>query len=105
MWLIERRTRARRRPRASTRVALFRCPSDRLGIPEGLRSVVRTVERAVQVKIAVELRDAGIHVFSGYRIQNNGARGAYKGDIQYRERVAAGEVPERDWSLGWDLER
>jgi glutamate dehydrogenase/leucine dehydrogenase len=46
-----------------------------LGIAEDLRTVVRTAYREVQVQIPVRLRHTGIHVFSGYRVQHNGARG------------------------------
>jgi glutamate dehydrogenase (NAD(P)+) len=69
----------------------FDVAADRLGIPEGLRSVVRTAEREVQVQIPITLRD-GTHVFSGYRVQHNSARGPYKGGIRYHERVNLDEV-------------
>lgn len=70
----------------------FNVAADRLGIPEDLRTVVRTAYREVQVQIPVRLRDTGIHVFSGYRVQHNGARGPFKGGIRYHERVNLDEV-------------
>jgi glutamate dehydrogenase (NAD(P)+) len=66
--------------------------ADRLGIAEDLRTVVRTAYREVQVQIPVRLRDRGIHVFSGYRVQHNGARGPFKGGIRYHEQVNLDEV-------------
>ena len=66
----------------------FDVAADRLvGIAEDLRTVIRTAYREVQVQIPVRLRDRGIHVFSGYRVQHNGARGPFKGGIRYHERV------------------
>jgi len=54
--------------------------------------VIATAYREVQVQIPVRLRDTGIHVFSGYRVQHNGARGPFKGGIRYHERVNLDEV-------------
>ena len=39
--------------------------------------------REVQVQIPIKLSDGRTHVFSGYRVQHNGARGPYKGGIRY----------------------
>jgi len=70
----------------------FEAAADRLGIEEDLRAVVRTAYREVQVQVPVRLRDAGIHVFSGYRVQHNNARGPFKGGMRYHERVNLDEV-------------
>ena len=70
----------------------FDVAADRLGVPDDLRSVIRTAYREVQVQIPVRMRDSGIHVFSGYRVQHNGARGPFKGGIRYHEGVNLDEV-------------
>ena len=70
----------------------FDVAADRLGIAEGLQSVVRTAEREVQVQIPIKLRDGRIHVFTGYRVQHNSARGPYKGGIRYHPHVNLDEV-------------
>jgi len=49
-------------------------------------------EREVQVQIPIKLDDGQIHVFSGYRVQHNSARGPYKGGIRYHPRVDFDEV-------------
>ena len=59
----------------------FDAAADRLGIAEDLRAVIRTAYREVQVP--VRLSDGAIHVFSGYRVQHNCARGPFKGGIRY----------------------
>jgi glutamate dehydrogenase (NAD(P)+) len=46
----------------------------------------------VQVQIPVRCIDGKIHVYSGYRVQHNGARGPYKGGVRYHEEVDLDEV-------------
>ena len=70
----------------------FDMAADRLRIPDGLRRVVSMPEREVQVQIPIRLHDRQVHVFSGYRVQHNAARGPYKGGIRYHERVDLDEV-------------
>jgi glutamate dehydrogenase (NAD(P)+) len=70
----------------------FDVAADRLGIADGLRTVLATAEREVQVQIPIKLRDGQIHVFVGYRVQHNSARGPYKGGIRYHQQVDLDEV-------------
>jgi glutamate dehydrogenase (NAD(P)+) len=70
----------------------FDLAADRLGLADDLRTVIRTAYREVQVQVPVRLRDTGIHVFSGYRVQHNGSRGPFKGGIRYHEQVNLDEV-------------
>ena len=44
------------------------------------------------MQIPVKLSDGKTHVFSGYRIQHNGARGPYKGGIRFHPEVDVDEV-------------
>jgi glutamate dehydrogenase (NAD(P)+) len=66
--------------------------ADRLGIEPDLREVLRTPYREVQVQIPVRCSDGKIHVYSGYRVQHNGARGPYKGGVRYHQDVDLDEV-------------
>ncbi len=70
----------------------FDVAADRLRLADGVRRVVSVPEREVQVQIPIRLRDRQIHVFSGYRVQHNAARGPYKGGIRYHERVDLDEI-------------
>jgi glutamate dehydrogenase (NAD(P)+) len=54
--------------------------------------VLRSSYREVQVQIPVKLSDGRIHVFAGYRVQHNGARGPYKGGIRFHPEVDLDEV-------------
>jgi len=70
----------------------FDAAAERLGIPDDLRAVLNSSYREVRVQIPVRLSDGKIHVFSGYRVQHNGARGPYKGGIRYHPEVSLDEV-------------
>ena len=66
--------------------------ADRLELPDDVRVVFWTPYREVTVQIPVRLSDGNLHVFSGYRIQHNGARGPYKGGIRFHPEVDVDEV-------------
>ncbi|CAA9490635.1 MAG: NAD-specific glutamate dehydrogenase; NADP-specific glutamate dehydrogenase, partial [uncultured Solirubrobacteraceae bacterium] len=70
----------------------FDLAADRLEMAEDTRAVLRSSYREVQVQIPIRLRDGRVHVFSGYRVQHNGARGPYKGGIRFHPEVDLDEV-------------
>jgi glutamate dehydrogenase (NAD(P)+) len=70
----------------------FTRAADRLEIPDDVRAVLSSSYREVQVQIPVSLSDGKTHVFSGYRVQHNGARGPYKGGIRFHPEVDLDEV-------------
>jgi glutamate dehydrogenase (NAD(P)+) len=70
----------------------FDIAADHLGLADDLRVVFWTPYREVTVQIPVKLTDGKTHVFSGYRIQHNGARGPYKGGIRFHPEVDIDEV-------------
>jgi glutamate dehydrogenase (NAD(P)+) len=70
----------------------FEIAADKLGIPDDVRTVYWTPYREVTVQIPVRLSDGKVHVYSGYRIQHNGARGPYKGGIRFHPEVDIDEV-------------
>src|SRR5687767_13388947 len=70
----------------------FTLAADRLEIPEDVRAVLSSSYREVQVQIPASLSDGKIHVFSGFRVQHNGARGPYKGGIRFHPDVDLDEV-------------
>src|SRR5215212_3478333 len=70
----------------------FNAACDRLGLSDDLRVVFWAPYREVTVQIPVKLPDGKVHVYSGYRIQHNGARGPYKGGIRFHPEVDIDEV-------------
>src|SRR5215210_6632649 len=66
--------------------------AERLGLRDDVSTVVKTSYREVQVQIPILREDGCIHVYSGYRVQHNGARGPYKGGIRFHPEVDLDEV-------------
>ena len=70
----------------------FNVAAERLDLPDDVAAVLRSSYREVQVQVPVRLSDGKVHVFSGYRVQHNGARGPYKGGIRFHPEVDLDEV-------------
>jgi glutamate dehydrogenase (NAD(P)+) len=70
----------------------FNLAADRLELADDVRIVFWTPYREVTVQIPVKLSDGKVHVYSGFRIQHNGARGPYKGGIRFHPEVDVDEV-------------
>jgi glutamate dehydrogenase (NAD(P)+) len=66
--------------------------AERLELRDDIAAVLRCSYREVQVQVPVKLGDGRIHVFSGFRVQHNGARGPYKGGIRFHPEVDLDEV-------------
>jgi len=65
---------------------------ERLGLRDDIAAVLCSSYREVQVQIPVKLSDGKIHVFAGYRVQHNGARGPYKGGVRFHPEVDLDEI-------------
>ena len=79
----------------------FDLAADRMGLRDDIRAVMRSSYREVQVQIPVTLGDGKIHVFTGFRVQHNGARGPYKGGIRYHPAVDLDEVRALATLMTW----
>jgi glutamate dehydrogenase (NAD(P)+) len=66
--------------------------ADRLKLDDGIRSLLRRPWRELTVSVPVRMDDERIEVFSGYRVQHNGARGPYKGGVRYHPEADHDEV-------------
>jgi glutamate dehydrogenase (NAD(P)+) len=74
---------------------------EQLRLPDDLREVLRTPYREVTVQVPVRLSDGKIHVFFGYRVQHNGARGPYKGGVRYHPEVDLDAVRALAMLMTW----
>ncbi len=74
---------------------------DRLDLREDLRTVFWTPYREVTVQIPVKQADGKVHVYSGFRIQHNGARGPYKGGVRFHPEVDIDEVRALSSLMTW----
>jgi len=70
----------------------FHLAAERIGLRDDIAAVLRSSYREVLVQIPVKQSDGRIHVYSGYRVQHNGARGPYKGGIRFHPEVDLDEV-------------
>src|ERR1700731_2724447 len=64
----------------------------RLGLDEGVQTVLRSPSREIIVHIPIALDDGRLEVFTGYRVQHSIARGPAKGGIRYAPDVTLDEV-------------
>ena len=79
----------------------FDAACERIGLPDDVQEVLRTSYRETSVQIPVKLADGRIHVFQGYRVQHNGARGPYKGGLRYHPDVDLDEVRALAMLMTW----
>jgi len=70
----------------------FDLAAERTQLRDDLREVFWSPYREVSVQIPVKQADGDVHVYSGYRIQHNGARGPYKGGVRFHQEVDIDEV-------------
>src|SRR5207245_7098856 len=63
-----------------------------LKLDPGLRQVLRTPKRVLEVSIPTKMDNGQLKVFTGYRVQHNIARGPAKGGIRYHPNVTLDEV-------------
>ena len=66
--------------------------AESLGLSDGHREMLRRPWRELHVQVPVRMDDGHIEVFTGYRVQHNGARGPYKGGIRYHPEADVDEV-------------
>ena len=66
--------------------------ADRLKLADGVRELLRRPWRELTVSVPVRMDDGRIEVFTGYRIQHNGARGPYKGGVRFHPAANLDEI-------------
>ena len=70
----------------------FDIAAEYLKLDPGLRTVLRTPKRVMEVSIPVKMDNGQLKVFTGYRVQHNVARGPAKGGMRYHPNVSLDEV-------------
>src|SRR6059058_3018890 len=78
----------------SFRIAMrqFDTAAEKCGLDPGMREVLRRPRRALLLSLPVKMDDGTLHVFDGFRVQHNSARGPCKGGIRYHPAVTFDEV-------------
>lgn len=72
--------------------AMFDAAAERLELDSQVCTILKTPFREVTVAVPVRMDSGKIHVYMGYRVQHNGARGPWKGGIRYHHEVDLDEV-------------
>ena len=70
----------------------FDIAAEYLKLDQGLRQILRTPKRVLEVSIPTKMDNGQMKVFTGYRVQHNVARGPAKGGIRYHPAVTLDEV-------------
>ena len=73
-------------------VGLFEEAADGLALEEEIRLLLRMPHRELHVEVPLRRDDGSVCVFTGYRVQHNGARGPYKGGVRYHPEADLDEV-------------
>jgi glutamate dehydrogenase (NAD(P)+) len=79
----------------------FHRACERLELPDQIRDVMQTSYREIMVQLPVRLTNGETRVYSGYRVQHNGARGPYKGGVRYHPEVDLEEVRALAMLMTW----
>jgi glutamate dehydrogenase/leucine dehydrogenase len=79
----------------------FDIAAEFLKLDPGLRQVLRTPKRVLEVSIPTKMDNGQIKVFTGYRVQHNVARGPAKGGIRYHPNITLDEVKALATWMTW----
>jgi glutamate dehydrogenase (NAD(P)+) len=79
----------------------FDIAAEYLKLDQGLRQILRTPKRVLEVSIPTKMDNGQIKVFNGFRVQHNLARGPAKGGIRYHPNVTLDEVKALAMWMTW----
>ncbi|MBD0339077.1 MAG: Glu/Leu/Phe/Val dehydrogenase [Thermoleophilia bacterium] len=79
----------------------LRSVGEAFAIDENLVAVLSQCKKAVAVSIPTRMDDGSVHVFEGYRVTHNIARGPSKGGIRYHPDVTLDEVRSLAMWMTW----
>src|ERR1700752_1744905 len=70
----------------------FDMAAEYLKLDPGLRQILRTPKRVLEVSVPVKMDNGQTRVFTGFRVQHNVSRGPAKGGLRYHPNVTLDEV-------------
>ncbi len=79
----------------------FDIAADYLKLDSGMRKVLRTPKRVMEVSVPTRMDNGQVMVFTGFRVQHNIARGPAKGGIRYHPNVTLDEVKAMAAWMTW----
>jgi glutamate dehydrogenase (NAD(P)+) len=72
--------------------AFFDAGAELIRLKDEMYDVLKSSYREISVQVPVRMDSGELRVFTGYRVQHNGARGPYKGGIRYHPSADLDEV-------------
>ena len=78
----------------------FDLAAEYLKLDAGLRQILRTPKRVLEVSIPTKMDNGQVKVFTGYRVQHNVTRGPSKGGLRYHPGVTPDEVKALQSAVG-----
>lgn len=79
----------------------FDIAAEHLKLDAGLRQVLRTPKRVMEVSVPTKMDNGQVKVFPGFRVQHNVSRGPAKGGIRYHPGVTLDEVKALAMWMTW----
>jgi glutamate dehydrogenase (NAD(P)+) len=79
----------------------FDIAAEYLKLDQGLRQILRSPKRVLEVSVPTKMDNGQIKVFTGFRVQHNVARGPAKGGIRYHPGVTLDEVKALAMWMTW----
>jgi glutamate dehydrogenase (NAD(P)+) len=79
----------------------FHRATEKLNLDADLAEILKHPKRQLTVSIPIRMDDGRVHVFEGYRVQHNVARGPAKGGIRYHPHVTIDEVKALAMWMTW----
>jgi len=79
----------------------FDMAAEFLKLDPGLRQILRTPKRILEVSLPTKMDNGQVKVFTGYRVQHNVSRGPGKGGIRYHPNVTLDEVKALAMWMTW----
>ena len=70
----------------------FNTAAEAMNLDDEVRTLLSTPFREIQVEVPIRKDDGTLSVYTGYRVQFNGARGPFKGGLRYATDVDTEEV-------------
>src|SRR2546428_5025706 len=79
----------------------FDMAAEFLKLDPGLRQILRTPKRVLEVSIPTKMDNGQVKVLTGFRVQHNLARGPGKGGIRFHPNVTLDEVKALAMWMTW----
>jgi glutamate dehydrogenase (NAD(P)+) len=79
----------------------FDIAAEHLKLDPGMRQVLRSPKRVLEVSVPTKMDNGQVKVFTGFRVQHNVARGPAKGGIRYHPNCSLDEVKALATWMTW----